>query len=636
MFRRTGLFLKFFLSISLLIMLSSSLLSYFMIRHEISRIRSDMIEYGRTLVGELARDSEYGVTINNRKILGDILETMMASKNVIYAIVEDKAGSVLAYSEGASGMPIPKAIVATLEAAAAGAQTLLVQSYTSDIFNEPILDFAVPITSMSEDRRREEIGFSPEPGKLRSKIGVARVAMSLAQMNGTIQSLIQMAQLITLGVVLLGMFVTAILVGIITRPLRQLMDRMKRVSAGELTPIEITSGGEIGMLAGAFNQMVRDLKKYRTELEGYHKSLQTKVYDREREAHELKTYSENIIATMAEGLVVLDPEGKIEMVNNALKGLSGMEEDELLGKRFVQTLFPGKGREAAIDALETARRKGIMRDLDLNLNSKDGKEVPVNLNAAILRDAYDKPIGMVVILHDMTKEREADKMKTEFISTISHELRTPLTSIEGFVSLILAKKVGEIEPKQEEFLKIVQSQSKHLRELIQNLLDFSRLATGKVRFNSTSLAVDSIVSEIINVTKPQIDSKGLHLEVDIEKDLPKVAADAEKVQMAFSNILGNSIKFTEKGGKIKVSVSRKDGDILVSVSDNGMGIAKENLDTIFQRFFQIDSSLTRKIGGAGIGLSVAKEAVESHGGRIWAESEGVGFGATLKFTLPMG
>jgi len=632
---RIGLFPKFFISISLLLVITTTVLSYFLISDQVSMMTQRLKDRAISLASSLAYDSEYGVLIGNRKVLDEALSRVVSEKEVAYAVIHDRSGAVIAESEDKMGIPIPSAIRRTFEAAAIAAKAPLVQTYKTDVLEEPIYDVAVPISTMREERSGEEIGFAPESGKYLEKIGTVRIGISLDETNKAIQELIDLAHRVTAVVIVLGVLFTALLVGIITGPLRDLLSGMQKISEGELNPVQVKSSDEIGVLAGAFNEMVAELSQFRKQAEGFRKNLEYKVTERTREAEELKSYSENVIATMAEGLVTVDFDGNITLVNRAIERLSGFSREELIGQRFVARLFPGKDREKAIEAMEKARGQVILRDVDLNLDRADGKEIPVSMSAALLRDPGSKSTGMVIILHDMSKEREAERLKSEFISTISHELRTPLTSIEGFVSIILGGKSGEVPKKQEEFLKIVQAQSKHLERLIKNLLDFSRFTSGKMEIEKKPMSLNDVMDEILSVMSAQLLEKKFKVELDIEKNLPKISGDSEKLGMVFSNILGNAIKFGSGEGRIKISAKLEKDNILVSITDNGIGIAKENIDKLFQMFYQVDSTLTRKVGGAGIGLAVSKEIVQAHGGNIWVESPGPGKGSTFYFTLPV-
>jgi len=633
---RVGLFLKFFLSIALLVVFTSSVLGYFLIQNEIARIKADLKQRGIELSQNLAYDSEYGVLVRNERILKENMERTMMGEDVIYTIVHERGGSVLAVTEGDIGIPIPDDERGDIEKAAVNAEAPVVRFYRSEIFDEPIYDIAAPIMIMREERRREEIGFPVESGEYMEKAGVVRVGLSLVRMNDTISGLVRLAHIVTAGVILIGIFVAALLVGVITRPLRTLISGMVKVAAGELEQVKVTSSDEIGELTSAFNRMVGEIDRYRKGAEGYRKTLEDKVGERTREAHQFKTYSENIITAMAEGLVAVDGDGVIEMSNRTLEDLTGFSEKELVGKRFVPKLFPGRDRELAIDCLERVRKEGRLKDVDIVLNAKGGSEIPVNFNGALLKGIGGNIQGMVIVLHDMRKEKEAERIKSEFISTISHELRTPLTSIEGFVSLILNKKAGSITEKQEEFLKTVKSQGNHLKELIQNLLDFSRMVTGKMEINKKEMSVKDVIDDVVKAMGAQLAQKDINIKVKIDRGLPEINADPDKIGMLFSNILGNAVKFTGSGGEIKVNAVVSGEDVKVSVADTGIGIARENLEKIFERFYQIDSSLTRKVGGAGVGLAIAREVAQAHGGKVWAESGGPGKGTTVIFTIPVG
>jgi len=228
-----------------------------------------------------------------------------------------------------------------------------------------------------------------------------------------------------------------------------------------------------------------------------------------------------------------------------------------------------------------------------------------------------------------------DKMKTEFVSNITHELLTPLTSIGGFVKMIIEGKVGRIEEQQKDFLLIVFKQTRHLKDLIESMLDFSRMETGRLDLHPEPLLLDEIIKEVIADMQPQITEKEISVSVCAEQNLPKVYADRIRIGRAFSNIFGNAIKFMPRGRNITVDVKGQRGFLVVSVTDEGIGLAKENIERIFERFFQVDSAMTKMVGGAGMGLAIAKEIVQKHGGTIWAESEGVGKGSKFTFTIPV-
>ena len=230
-----------------------------------------------------------------------------------------------------------------------------------------------------------------------------------------------------------------------------------------------------------------------------------------------------------------------------------------------------------------------------------------------------------------------DRMKTQFLSVISHELRTPLTPIMGYVSMYLNEQFGKLSPEYKQSAEVIMKESKHLLGLIDSVLDISRIESGKtLELEKEPILIRAMVEELIEVFKPQIDTRQLKLEVEIPPDFPTLMADPAKLLRVFTNLLGNALKFTPVGGKIKIIGITGDNTVEMRVIDDGVGIAKENLEKVFEKFYQVDSSYTRTAGGVGLGLAIAKEIVESHGGKIWVESEGLGKGSKFCFTLPIG
>ena len=241
---------------------------------------------------------------------------------------------------------------------------------------------------------------------------------------------------------------------------------------------------------------------------------------------------------------------------------------------------------------------------------------------------------------NVIKLKELDRMKTEFLSMVSHELRTPLTSISGFVSHLLGGKPGNLTETQTKFLNIIKNQSKHLESLIGSLLDFSRIETGKLVIITEPVNLGTFIKDVVDSIQPELEGKELKLKMHIEDGISEVPIDLEKIRRVFSNLIGNAIKFTPSPGSIEIAARKEKRKgtgkfVEISVADTGIGVRHENLKRIFDKFYQVDSSMTRAVGGMGMGLSIAKEIVRAHGGKIWAESEGEGRGSKFIFTLPI-
>jgi two-component system sensor histidine kinase KdpD len=229
--------------------------------------------------------------------------------------------------------------------------------------------------------------------------------------------------------------------------------------------------------------------------------------------------------------------------------------------------------------------------------------------------------------------RELDRMKTELLSTVSHELRTPLASIKGYSTTLLTHGKKLRREEQREYLQIIDSESDRLRELIENLLDMSRLEAGVLRIDKEPARLGNLMRELTR--KVQLASPNHSLSLDWPSPDPLVFADHKRIYQVVQNLLTNAVKYSPDGGSISIRGCVQRRELLVEVGDQGLGMPATELDKIFDRFHRVSGDVQRGIGGTGLGLAICKGLVESHGGRIWAESEGEGLGSTFKFTLPL-
>jgi signal transduction histidine kinase len=234
--------------------------------------------------------------------------------------------------------------------------------------------------------------------------------------------------------------------------------------------------------------------------------------------------------------------------------------------------------------------------------------------------------------------KELDRMKSDLLANVSHELRTPLTAIKGYTDYILERRLGVITEKQEKGLVVVQRNLERLSKTINALLDFSRMDVGRIALNLQPFAIGPLVEQIVTALGSELEKKGLKLTAEIERGLPPVIADREKLSAVLENLIINALKFTPAGGRITVSASRAGSagrpSARIRVSDTGVGIAPDQIAKIFNRFHQVDTSTTRRFGGVGLGLAIVKSILEAHGTSVAVESE-VGRGTTFAFVLPV-
>ncbi|HPR90736.1 MAG TPA: HAMP domain-containing sensor histidine kinase, partial [Synergistaceae bacterium] len=232
--------------------------------------------------------------------------------------------------------------------------------------------------------------------------------------------------------------------------------------------------------------------------------------------------------------------------------------------------------------------------------------------------------------------QKANEVKDTFLSTVSHELKTPLTSIIGYVSMILEGALGGVPREQKESLEVVLRRGKDLQSLISDLLSLSRIDAGKIELRKSYIDLLQEIRGLEEVFSERLKELGLRLEIETTESVPRVYADRDRINQVIFNLVGNAIKFTREGGVIKVSAVHRqpENDIMVSVTDSGIGISEQELGHVFERFYQVDKHEGREYGGTGLGLSIAKDLVELHEGKIWVESS-LGEGSTFTFTLPL-
>ena len=342
-----------------------------------------------------------------------------------------------------------------------------------------------------------------------------------------------------------------------------------------------------------------------------------------------KKQTETVIRSIAEGLVVLDAQGKVILMNPAAEKLLGVSRKEIAGKPILENVK----EEQLISLVKSAPGKEE-QEIELVSQHDETKKI-LRASSAVIENENGQTIGMVSVLTDITKQKELDRMKSNFVSSVSHELRTPLVAMEKSLSLILSRTAGDISETQEQFLTIAERNLKRLTRLINDLLDLSKLEAGRLELKRRPCFIDKIIDESIEALENWAKTKSIAIEKRYQERLPEFNVDSDRIIQVLINLIGNAIKFTPNNGRITIEagLSKGSSEILVSVEDTGIGIPKEHLAKVFDKFYQVGERFSPDITGTGIGLSIAKEIVELHGGKIWVESE-KGQGAKFIFTLP--
>lgn len=350
-----------------------------------------------------------------------------------------------------------------------------------------------------------------------------------------------------------------------------------------------------------------------------------------REIIEEKEELEHVIESVFAGIVMVHVNGRVMQMNSSARAMLGVPESERLSGDYV-TIIKDEGVQQVLKkTLEESSE--LQEEVTLPAPGGEDEERIYQAQTALVRGEDQNVIGAVAILTDITEIRSIERMKTAFVSTVSHELRTPLTSIKGFISTLLQDVEGFYDKDTvHEFYTIIDQECDRLTRLISDLLNVSRIEAGRaLDLNPGPVTVSEIVDKVVATQKSYTSRH--EFTVELEDDIPTIVADSDKVDQIFTNLVSNSIKYAPNGGMITISAKKSNGAIQMAVSDQGMGIPKEHLDKVFDRFHRIDNRDTRKVGGTGIGLYLVKALVEAHGGKIWVESE-VGKGSSFIFELP--
>jgi PAS domain S-box-containing protein len=349
--------------------------------------------------------------------------------------------------------------------------------------------------------------------------------------------------------------------------------------------------------------------------------------------------SRAILEAVADGVLVTDASRVITLFNASAEKILGLQSDDVIGKSL--EYFTGLFGGAAQTWMETIRlwsqdalsyQAGEVYAEQIHL--EDGRVVSVHLAPVISRADF---LGTVSIFQDITHQVEVDRLKSEFVATVSHELRTPMTSIKGYVEILLMGAAGTLNPQQGHFLEVVKTNTERLQVLVNDLLDISRIESGKATLAVQPLDLGEIAHEAVNDLgqRSQKDGKPMAIKLKMVPSLPLALGDKERVRQIFDSLLENAYQYTAEKGKITLRIHQSGQELQVDVEDNGIGIPLEQQDRVFERFYRGEHPFVLATSGTGLGLSIVQHLVEMHNGRIWLKSAGVpGMGSTFSFTLP--
>ncbi len=431
-------------------------------------------------------------------------------------------------------------------------------------------------------------------------LGIARVSLPLTAVESlvnrvTVSTIIAMA--VATALVILSAWVIA---RITTRPIREITGASKRISSGELgQKITIAAKDEVGELAHAFNEMSARLKELVATISGDRARLTT------------------ILDNMADGVIMTDAEGNISLANQAVAKLFNIKEAE--NKPLIEAVRDHEVDEVLKLCLKTAQTQATQYESGTSKRYLRAIAIPI---------AHS---GVLLLFQDLTELRDLQTTRRELIGNISHEFRTPLAGIKAMVETLSGGAVDDKKAARD-FLTRIDSEVDRLTQLVTELTELSRIETGTAELKLEPVNLNQLADVVIAQLSPQAERQKLAISQELAADLPPVPADKDRVRQVIANLVHNAIKFTRPGGKIKIITRNLEGSVVVDIADTGIGIPKEDLPHVFERFYKGDKA--RAGEGAGMGLAIAKHVVEAHGGKIWVASE-EGKGATFSFSLPL-
>lgn len=438
--------------------------------------------------------------------------------------------------------------------------------------------------------------------------GVVRLALPIHAIQMSIKNFWYILILGLVFIFLLTIIVSFRISNKITKPIEHITKIARNITMQNYSErLKIDRKDEIGQLGTAINIMAESLENQMTTIYENEKKLMT------------------VLNNMSSGVILVDLNGRIILANPAIESLLGESIENIIGKHHNDV-----GKQDSISALiEKVFSNGTSIQTEVEINYPSHKFL--NSNLVPILDVRGEINGVLAVLHDITKIKKLETMRTEFVANVSHELRTPITSVKGFAETLLEGTIQDEETKKQ-FIQIIYNESDRLHRLIVDLLDLSKIELNKEILNLSKFDVKNLIESTVEAMKPQIEKR--KLEVILELNQIEIIADEDRLKQVIINLFTNAIVYTPENGTIKCKLDKHaNGKIKIEVEDTGIGIPPKNLSRIFERFYRVDKARSRESGGTGLGLAIAKHIIESHNGNIQVYSE-VDKGTKFVIILP--
>lgn len=423
---------------------------------------------------------------------------------------------------------------------------------------------------------------------------------------------------IGVGATVLGLVISVILAGRIVRPIRKVQTATQKIAAGDYdVSVDTDANDELGSLANQFNEMAAELRHYR--------DLNVEKILAEQQKNEA------ILQSIDDGLLVVDGDYSIINLNPTAEWALGVSHQQVAGQHVLEALSNERIFDQIQQTIESGEPATPSQPTDIFTveRNEDTRHFQFIVNP--VRSPSGEMLATILLLRDVTDLQELNRLKSDFVATASHELKTPLTSIGMSVRLLRERHEENFDSRDRELLETAVEDVDRLRDLVNDLLDLSKIESGRMEMERAAVPVSLISKKAVGLLKTQAAEKNISFDVDVPDELPDVKADLNKVAWVLTNLLSNALRYSDPGSPIQIEARPIGGSVHISVEDHGAGIPYEYQSKIFDKFVQVDGS--QAPGGSGLGLAIAQEIIHAHGGRIWVEST-PGEGSTFTFTLP--
>ena len=406
---------------------------------------------------------------------------------------------------------------------------------------------------------------------------------------------------------------------LLVRPVQQMMHATQKISEGNYdVEVATKSSDELGRLTEQFNSMAKKLKSF------HNLNIEQMIAEKRK--------SESVIRSIDDGIILIDADCKVTDMNPMAGEILRTDPEKAENRHFLEVVKNEQLFNYINQSIQTGKPPQIEEKQNVLTVERDGGRRHYQFSVTPVQGRMGSLLGVVLLLRDITRLAELDRLKSEFVMTASHELRTPLTSIGMGIDLLLESAPKKLNDKEQQLLSAAHEDLQRLKALVNNLLDLSRIEAGKMEMEFSSSPVRPLFEKVVDSFKIPAEPKGVVLSSDARAGLPDVKMDGNKIAWVLTNLISNALHFTPRGGTIRLTAEAFGPFVQISVSDNGPGIPYEYQSKIFDKFVQVKTD--KILGGSGLGLAICKEIVHAHGGTIWVDSI-PGAGSTFNFTLPI-